>query len=85
VESLIKFARIAERPHAILGGMWNLSLPWWEFIVRGIIVYASCYSSFASPASGRSAARAVRSRAAARLSNAVQNAMNGGRQFHAAD
>src|SRR5438874_12250816 len=20
--------------------MWNLSLPWWEFIVRGLIVYA---------------------------------------------
>ena len=19
--------------------MWNLSLPWWEFVVRGVIVY----------------------------------------------
>ena len=21
--------------------MWNLSAPWWEFVLRGLIVYAS--------------------------------------------
>jgi len=29
---------VAENPAAAPNGMWSLSLPWWEFIVRGIIV-----------------------------------------------
>ena len=59
--------------------MWNLSLPWWEFIVRGIIVYA--FLLVLIRITGK---RQVGQLAPFDLvlllvlSNAVQNAMNGG-------
>ena len=59
--------------------MWNLSLPWWEFIVRGIIVYA--FLLILIRITGK---RQVGQLAPFDLvlllvlSNAVQNAMNGG-------
>jgi len=60
-------------------GMWALSLPWWEFIVRGIIVYA--FLLILIRITGK---RQVGQLAPFDLvlllvlSNAVQNAMNGG-------
>ena len=59
--------------------MWNLSLPWWEFILRGIIVYA--FLLILIRITGK---RQVGQLAPFDLvlllvlSNAVQNAMNGG-------
>ncbi|MGZ4808834.1 MAG: DUF421 domain-containing protein [Thermoanaerobaculia bacterium] len=59
--------------------MWNLSLPWWEFVVRGVIVYA--FLILILRISGK---RQVGQLAPFDLvlllvlSNAVQNAMNGG-------
>ena len=60
-------------------GMWTLSLPWWEFIVRGVIVYV--FLLILIRMTGK---RQVGQLAPFDLilllvlSNAVQNAMNGG-------
>ncbi|MEO6786757.1 MAG: YetF domain-containing protein [Chthoniobacteraceae bacterium] len=60
-------------------GMWTMSLPWWEFIVRGFIVYA--FLLILIRITGK---RQVGQLAPFDLilllvlSNAVQNAMNGG-------
>jgi len=59
--------------------MWKLSLPWWEFIVRGLVIYVSLIGIL----------RATGKRQIGQmspfdlvllmvLSNAVQNSMNGG-------
>src|SRR5438045_8297650 len=59
--------------------MWNLSLPWWEFILRGLIVYA-----FLLVLLRLTGKRQIGQMAPFDLvlllvlSNAVQNAMNGG-------
>ena len=59
--------------------MWNLSLPWWEFIVRGLIVYG--FLLILLRITGK---RQVGQMAPFDLvlllvlSNAVQNSMNGG-------
>src|SRR5437764_7330638 len=59
--------------------MWNLSLPWWEFILRGLIVYA-----FLLVLLRLTGKRQIGQLAPFDLilllilSNAVQNAMNGG-------
>src|SRR6202045_3659380 len=59
--------------------MWNLSLPWWEFIIRGLIVYL-----FLLVLLRLTGKRQVGQLAPFDLvlllvlSNAVQNAMNGG-------
>src|ERR1700736_3511166 len=59
--------------------MWNLALPWWEFIVRGVIVYVFLIGLLRL--TGR---RQIGQLAPFDLvlllvlSNAVQNAMNGG-------
>src|SRR6266481_1356497 len=59
--------------------MWNLSLPWWEFIIRGLIVYA-----FLLVLLRLTGKRQIGQMAPFDLvlllvlSNAVQNAMNGG-------
>ena len=59
--------------------MWNLSLPWWEFILRGVIVYV--FLRLILRVTGK---RQIGQLAPFDLvlllvlSNAVQNAMNGG-------
>lgn len=59
--------------------MWNLSIPWWEFIIRGVIVYF--FLILILRATGK---RQIGQLAPFDLvlllvlSNAVQNAMNGG-------
>ncbi len=59
--------------------MWNLALPWWEFVVRGVIVYA--FLILILRITGK---RQVGQLAPFDLvlllvlSNAVQNSMNGG-------
>ena len=59
--------------------MWNLAIPWWEFIVRGLIVYAFLIGLLRL--TGR---RQIGQLAPFDLvlllvlSNAVQNSMNGG-------
>src|SRR6266852_6027045 len=59
--------------------MWNLSLPWWEFVLRGVIVYV--FLLIILRITGK---RQVGQLAPFDLvlllvlSNAVQNAMNGG-------
>jgi uncharacterized membrane protein YcaP (DUF421 family) len=59
--------------------MWNLAIPWWEFVVRGIIVYA--FLILILRITGK---RQVGQLAPFDLvlllvlSNAVQNSMNGG-------
>jgi uncharacterized membrane protein YcaP (DUF421 family) len=59
--------------------MWHVSLPWWEFVVRGVIVYA--FLILLLRVTGK---RQVGQLAPFDLvlllvlSNAVQNAMNGG-------
>ena len=64
---------------SVPSGMWTLSLPWWEFIVRGVIVYA--FLLILIRMTGK---RQVGQLAPFDLilllvlSNAVQNAMNGG-------
>src|SRR5689334_10014491 len=61
------------------GAMWNMSLPWWEFLVRGAIVYL-----FLIVLLRFSGKRQVGQLAPFDLvlllvlSNAVQNSMNGG-------
>jgi uncharacterized membrane protein YcaP (DUF421 family) len=63
----------------IIGGMWHLSLPWWEFVLRGIIIYIFLIVIL----------RATGKRQIGQmspfdlvlllvLSNGVQNSMNGG-------
>ena len=70
---------VAETPAAAPNGMWALSLPWWEFIVRGVIVY-----TFLLVLIRITGKRQVGQLAPFDLilllvlSNAVQNAMNGG-------
>lgn len=70
---------VAESPVAAPSGMWALSLPWWEFIVRGVIVYA--FLLILIRITGK---RQIGQLAPFDLvlllvlSNAVQNAMNGG-------
>ena len=59
--------------------MWKLSLPWWEFIVRGLVVYF--FLIFLLRATGK---RQIGQMSPFDLvlllvlSNAVQNSMNGG-------
>ena len=70
---------LADAAPAAPSGMWALSLPWWEFIVRGVIVYA--FLLVLIRITGK---RQVGQLAPFDLvlllvlSNAVQNAMNGG-------
>ena len=59
--------------------MWNLSLPWWEFIVRGMIVYV--FLLFILRVTGKRQTGQLAPFDLVLLlvlSNAVQNAMNGG-------
>lgn len=59
--------------------MWNLSLPWWEFIVRGVIVYV--FLLFILRVTGKRQTGQLAPFDLVLLlvlSNAVQNAMNGG-------
>src|SRR5476651_2431905 len=62
-----------------MNGMWQLSLPWWEFILRALIVYG-----FLVVLLRMTGKRQVGQMAPFDLvlllvlSNAVQNAMNGG-------
>jgi uncharacterized membrane protein YcaP (DUF421 family) len=59
--------------------MWNLSLPWWEFVLRGVIVYG--FLIFMLRLTGK---RQIGQMSPFDLvlllvlSNAVQNSMNGG-------
>lgn len=59
--------------------MWNLSLPWWEFVVRGLIIYV--FLIFILRATGK---RQIGQMSPFDLvlllvlSNGVQNSMNGG-------
>ena len=72
-------ALLADAAPAAPTGMWVLGLPWWEFIVRGIIVYV--FLLVLIRITGK---RQVGQLAPFDLilllvlSNAVQNAMNGG-------
>ena len=59
--------------------MWNASLPWWEFVVRGIVVYI--FLLIVLRITGRRQTGQLASFDLVLLlilSNAVQNAMNGG-------
>src|SRR5689334_2724335 len=59
--------------------MWNLALPWWEFIVRGLIVYA--FLIVLLRLTGRRQIGQLSPLDLVLLlvlSNAVQNSMNGG-------
>jgi len=59
--------------------MWNLSLPWWEFIVRAVIVYV--FLLFILRLTGKRQTGQLAPFDLVLLlvlSNAVQNAMNGG-------
>src|SRR5258706_11026655 len=59
--------------------MWTLSLPWWEFVLRGFIVYV--FLLFILRITGkRQTGQLARFDLVLLLvpSNAVQNAMNGG-------
>ena len=59
--------------------MWNLSLPWWEFIVRAMIVYV--FLLFILRLTGKRQTGQLAPFDLVLLlvlSNAVQNAMNGG-------
>lgn len=59
--------------------MWNLSAPWWEFVLRGLIVYAALL--FLMRVSGKRQIGQLSPLDLVLLliiSNAVQNAMNGG-------
>jgi hypothetical protein len=33
--------------------MWQMSVPWWEFVLRGVVVYLFLLCSCACQASGR--------------------------------
>ena len=59
--------------------MWNLSLPWWEFIVRGVIVYIFLLVILRITGKRQTGQLAPFDLVLLLvLSNAVQNAMNGG-------
>ena len=59
--------------------MWNLSLPWWEFILRGVIVYVFLLIILRITGKRQTGQLAPFDLVLLLvLSNAVQNAMNGG-------
>ena len=59
--------------------MWNLSLPWWEFILRGVIVYVFLLIILRVTGKRQTGQLAPFDLVLLLvLSNAVQNAMNGG-------
>jgi len=59
--------------------MWHLSLPWWEFIVRGVIVYVFLLLILRVTGKRQTGQLAPFDLVLLLvLSNAVQNAMNGG-------
>jgi len=59
--------------------MWNLSLPWWEFILRGMIVYVFLLVILRVTGKRQTGQLAPFDLVLLLvLSNAVQNAMNGG-------
>ena len=59
--------------------MWNLSLPWWEFVVRGVIVYVFLLLILRITGKRQTGQLAPFDLVLLLvLSNAVQNAMNGG-------
>ncbi len=59
--------------------MWQLSLPWWEFIIRGVIVYAFLIALIRITGKRQIGQLAPFDLVLLLvLSNAVQNAMNGG-------
>ena len=59
--------------------MWNLSLPWWEFVLRGVIVYVFLLVILRITGKRQTGQLAPFDLVLLLvLSNAVQNAMNGG-------
>lgn len=59
--------------------MWNLSLPWWEFVLRGIIVYIFLLIILRLTGKRQTGQLAPFDLVLLLiLSNAVQNSMNGG-------
>jgi uncharacterized membrane protein YcaP (DUF421 family) len=59
--------------------MWNLSLPWWEFVLRGVIVYIFLLIILRITGKRQTGQLAPFDLVLLLvLSNAVQNAMNGG-------
>src|SRR5258705_94965 len=59
--------------------MWNLSLPWWEFVLRGFIVYVFLLAILRITGKRQTGQLAPFDLVLLLvLSNAVQNAMNGG-------
>ena len=59
--------------------MWNLSLPWWEFVLRGVIVYVFLLIILRMTGKRQTGQLAPFDLVLLLiLSNAVQNAMNGG-------
>lgn len=59
--------------------MWNLSLPWWEFVVRGVIVYLFLLAILRLTGKRQTGQLAPFDLVLLLiLSNAVQNSMNGG-------
>lgn len=59
--------------------MWHLSLPWWEFILRGVIVYAFLLLMLRVAGKRQTGQLAPFDLVLLLvLSNAVQNSMNGG-------
>ncbi len=59
--------------------MWNLSLPWWEFVLRGLIVYVFLIVILRVTGKRQTGQLAPFDLVLLLvLSNAVQNAMNGG-------
>ncbi len=59
--------------------MWNLSLPWWEFVLRGLIVYVFLILTLRVTGKRQTGQLAPFDLILLLvLSNAVQNSMNGG-------
>src|SRR5712664_4123575 len=59
--------------------MWHASLPWWEFIIRGLIIYAFLLVTLRLTGKRQVGQLAPFDLVLLLvLSNAVQNAMNGG-------
>jgi uncharacterized membrane protein YcaP (DUF421 family) len=59
--------------------MWNMSLPWWEFIVRGVLVYGFLLIILRATGKRNTGQLAPFDLVLLLvLSNAVQNSMNGG-------
>ena len=59
--------------------MWNLSLPWWEFVLRGVIVYVFLLLILRISGKRQTGQLApIDLVLLLVLSNAVQNSMNGG-------